>query len=286
MKTPVAVFSIISLLSLACGNCPAQVLDVPLHVTIDDSVWEMHFGVGVGMHYCYHPFDGYAGHSETQAPNPPITDIPYSAFNLWHDDPLPVLGCLDHVYSSRADFRSLLSSTQSDTFRIRCWAGPRYSGTMSWDPNCAAQFSLATLTATGTAGTIQMDMLSHSTLDLTDLFANATPIIIRIRTSGPQFTDVGSTNASGRATGPRLNQNYPNPFNPVTTIEYHMPRDMRVELQVVDQLGRVVATPVNGMQRAGTRTATFDGSNCSSGLYFCRLKTGNSVQCGKMLLLK
>jgi hypothetical protein len=64
-----------------------------------------------------------------------------------------------------------------------------------------------------------------------------------------------------------MSQNYPNPFNPTTTIQYSVPEQSRVHLRVVDMLGRVVATAVDGFVDAGVHLYTFDASSLPSGQY-------------------
>lgn len=88
------------------------------------------------------------------------------------------------------------------------------------------------------------------------------------------------------ATSFQLDANYPNPFNPTTTIRYQVPSDSRVTLKIFDVLGRRVATLVNGEEKAGIHTISFDGSRLSSGVYFYRLTSGSHVFTRKMVLLK
>ena len=51
-------------------------------------------------------------------------------------------------------------------------------------------------------------------------------------------------------------------------------------------IGEKVATLVNEVQTAGTRTVEFDGGELPSGTYFYRLTAGSFVQVGKMLLAR
>ncbi len=83
-----------------------------------------------------------------------------------------------------------------------------------------------------------------------------------------------------------LEQNYPNPFNPTTKIEYQLPKNSHVTLKVYDILGREVQTLVDGAQKAGNYSVTFDGSRFASGVYFYRLAARGFVATKKLVLVK
>jgi endoglucanase len=84
----------------------------------------------------------------------------------------------------------------------------------------------------------------------------------------------------------RLEQNFPNPFNPSTQIRYAVADPGMVRLTVFDSLGREVQTLVHDLQPAGEYEVMFDASRCSSGVYFCRLASGNSQSSIRLVLLK
>jgi hypothetical protein len=96
----------------------------------------------------------------------------------------------------------------------------------------------------------------------------------------------GATAATGLPRSFFVEQNYPNPFNPATVIGYRIPEARDVTLQVVDILGRRVATLVSGRQEAGYHTARFDGTGMGSGVYFYRLEAGNDTAIRRMLLVR
>ncbi len=83
-----------------------------------------------------------------------------------------------------------------------------------------------------------------------------------------------------------LQQNYPNPFNPATIISFSLPHSANASLKVYDMLGREVATLVNGYTTSGTHEVTFNAASLASGIYFCRLTSGNFTEVKKMMLVK
>ncbi|MEM1094460.1 MAG: T9SS type A sorting domain-containing protein [Bacteroidota bacterium] len=83
-----------------------------------------------------------------------------------------------------------------------------------------------------------------------------------------------------------LEANYPNPFNPTTSIRYALPQTSEVRLVVYDVIGREVARLVEGEQKAGWHTISFDGRGLASGMYVYRLEAGDYKQVQRMTLLK
>lgn len=87
-----------------------------------------------------------------------------------------------------------------------------------------------------------------------------------------------------------ISQNYPNPFNPATTIAYDMPFNGTVKLVVFDNIGREVATLVNGNVNAGYYKVAFNASALPSGVYFYKVNatsgSENFEKVFKMMLVK
>ncbi len=69
-----------------------------------------------------------------------------------------------------------------------------------------------------------------------------------------------------------LEDAYPTPFNPATTIRYRLPVRSQVSLRVFDALGQIVATVVDATEEAGYKSASWNGANFASGVYFYRLE--------------
>jgi hypothetical protein len=83
-----------------------------------------------------------------------------------------------------------------------------------------------------------------------------------------------------------LKDNYPNPFNPTTKIAYSLPTATKVRIEVIDVLGRIVATLVNEAKQAGEYSLEFEGSKLGSGVYMYRLTTPEVSITKKMMLVK
>ena len=83
-----------------------------------------------------------------------------------------------------------------------------------------------------------------------------------------------------------LHPNYPNPFNPVTHIQFTIPEQTDVKLQIFDVLGRQVDVLVNETLPFGHHEILWNPKNLSSGFYFYKLEAGSFVHTRKMILLK
>jgi photosystem II stability/assembly factor-like uncharacterized protein len=85
-----------------------------------------------------------------------------------------------------------------------------------------------------------------------------------------------------------LKQNYPNPFNPSTTIEFAIPENGNVILNIYDINGKLVQKLVDNQNfNAGTLKIVFNASEFSSGVYFYSLFVNNRpIGTNKMILMK
>jgi hypothetical protein len=83
-----------------------------------------------------------------------------------------------------------------------------------------------------------------------------------------------------------LDQNYPNPFNPTTMIEFALPKETRVTLEVFNILGQRVSTLVDESRPAGYYNIPFDAKGLASGLYFYRMSTSEVSFLKKMVVMK
>ena len=89
-----------------------------------------------------------------------------------------------------------------------------------------------------------------------------------------------------------LSQNYPNPFNPDTRIEYAIPAQKWVKIQIFNQNGQLVNTLIDNSIPAGTHNVVWNarnmrGCDVSSGIYVYKMTTDNGfVDIKKMILLR
>jgi photosystem II stability/assembly factor-like uncharacterized protein len=88
-----------------------------------------------------------------------------------------------------------------------------------------------------------------------------------------------------------LAQNHPNPFNPTTTIDFTLPTESAVTIDIYDSAGRLVRRVLEARVPAGQYEASWDGRNAAgtevaSGVYFCRLAAGKETISRKMVLLR
>ena len=82
---------------------------------------------------------------------------------------------------------------------------------------------------------------------------------------------------------------HPNPFTDQTNISYTLDQSEVVKIEVIDVMGRIVATLVNARQQAGSNNAIFSVSDynpANSGIYIVRMKIGSFITNKQIILLK
>ena len=83
-----------------------------------------------------------------------------------------------------------------------------------------------------------------------------------------------------------LGQNYPNPFNPSTVINFSVPKETNVKINLYNSLGEKIETIVNRVYNTGNHSVNFDASNLRSGVYLYTLEAGDYYMSKKMTLIK
>lgn len=106
---------------------------------------------------------------------------------------------------------------------------------------------------------------------------------------------IGSTNSiddpESNARIFQLHQNAPNPFRQASVISYQIPAPGDINLEIYNASGQLVKTLQSGFQEAGMHSITWDGTNndnqtVNSGVYFYRLRTADTTETKRMVLMR
>ncbi|MDZ4711192.1 MAG: T9SS type A sorting domain-containing protein [bacterium] len=102
-----------------------------------------------------------------------------------------------------------------------------------------------------------------------------------------EYFELGNEVSVGAPSTFEVSQNYPNPFNPSTKINFSIPQDSKVTLNIYDISGKLIMTLINNeFKSANYYTVSLNGSNLSSGTYFYTINAGDFNQTKKMILIK
>jgi hypothetical protein len=117
------------------------------------------------------------------------------------------------------------------------------------------------------------------------------PFDLAVGRLGAGVTAVEADASAGTPDSYALGEAYPNPFNPETTIDFSVPVDGQVSINLYNTAGQLVATLVDNQFRTGAYKATWDardkqGEPVSSGVYFYRMEAGDFSATHSMTLLK
>jgi uncharacterized protein (DUF362 family) len=93
-------------------------------------------------------------------------------------------------------------------------------------------------------------------------------------------------NLPGRPDSFVLYQNFPNPFNPSTAIQFSIPQNGNVRIEICDIAGTVINRLTDKYYLKGTHLVSWNTNANVSGIYFYRMFYNGSIRARKMLLLK
>ena len=79
---------------------------------------------------------------------------------------------------------------------------------------------------------------------------------------------------------------YPNPFNPVTSVNFTLPIESEISLEVYNLQGRMVELLASGNMQPGQHSITWNADSHSSGVYFVKMVAGDYVSTQKLMLIK
>jgi fibronectin type 3 domain-containing protein len=79
---------------------------------------------------------------------------------------------------------------------------------------------------------------------------------------------------------------FPNPFDQMTTVEYALPEDGLVQVEVFDILGRHIAILDSRNRTAGRYASVWDGSRYPSGVYWITVRFAGSAKAQAVLLTR
>jgi hypothetical protein len=83
-----------------------------------------------------------------------------------------------------------------------------------------------------------------------------------------------------------ITSTYPNPFNPIATINYVLPENTDVILDVYDINGKQITSLVNAFQVAGYYNIRWNASSFPSGVYLINMESSNFKKVQKVVLIK
>jgi len=107
----------------------------------------------------------------------------------------------------------------------------------------------------------------------------------------PITTSVDEWERKGVPAKYALSRNYPNPFNPETTLRYALPVEEWVTVSIYNTMGQRIRRLVEGEQQVGYHRVVWDGRDdtgqcVASGLYLCRMISGDFSASRKLVLMK
>jgi len=111
----------------------------------------------------------------------------------------------------------------------------------------------------------------------------------RILNSAEMHMPLFATSIDKDAFTPSFSNIYPNPFGDRTAIEFNLPKNSSVNINILDINGRQIANLAQGMMNAGTHTTYWNGRNqqgikMTTGVYMISIEANGSRAVNKVIL--
>ena len=216
------------------------------------------------------PMDAYV---EIYFPHNDINDY----YSYWFERPVSV------CYDMRSD-----SAHKGWKMAVAAYDAPNQQCTIRWDPTVVNDEWTLTLYDSEFNVLIEdMKTISEYTLT-TSSSAYSVEIFYIASNFVPGLLGVNTETVPENYA---LLKNFPNPFNPTTTIQYYVPQNDWVQLDVYNLQGELVKTLWSGEKAVGDYQVQWNGTDnqgrsVASGVYLTKLVTSTMAQSNKMLLLK
>ncbi len=81
-----------------------------------------------------------------------------------------------------------------------------------------------------------------------------------------------------------LGQNYPNPANQNTRIDYGIPNNAKVDLVLLDLMGKQIKILVSDTKNAGNYTYELNVTDLAKGIYIYKMNSGNYVEVKRLVV--
>ena len=79
---------------------------------------------------------------------------------------------------------------------------------------------------------------------------------------------------------------YPNPMSTNATIQYFLPEDSQVILEIYNSTGQKIMEPSNGNQLKGEHSVQWNVGGVPAGIYYYSLRSGKQVHSGKIIIIR
>jgi hypothetical protein len=100
--------------------------------------------------------------------------------------------------------------------------------------------------------------------------------------------DYGATgihDIPGKVNDFSIGRNYPNPVENTTSIDFNIPRNGHVSIEIINDKGQIMEVLADKQISSGSHTVTWNGKNYPAGLYVCRMRFEGSAAIQKVMVL-